>query len=183
MSVVLVVPAVSVWRASSRPGPVRVETVVSDPRPPQVRVVCGPECELRTWQRAVWQSAVWGNVVAENAREAAERDREPARPVYEGSGCPSEIVAIIHEAFAGTGHEDWAVGIAWRESRCQPGATNPNGCCVDSGLLQIRMPLHQDIVGDCDVFDPICNARAGRRIWDQCGRGPWTKPYWCSPPQ
>lgn len=98
--------------------------------------------------------------------------------------CPDDVERIIRDVFAGTGQEDFFVGIAWRESRCQPGARNPNGGQVDSGVMQIRMPLHADLVGGCDIFEPRCNVMAARRMYDICGVGPWDKAggYWCSPP-
>lgn len=98
--------------------------------------------------------------------------------------CPDDVERIIRDVFDGTGREDYFVDIAWRESRCTPTATNPNGCCVDSGLFQLRMPIHAARVAGCDVFDARCNAEGALSLYDECGIGPWDKEggYWCSPP-
>jgi hypothetical protein len=166
---------------SSPPGdPRQIETVgsastttttpLTDP-PPGVTTTTVDE--LAVWQRAVWQAAVWHNATATTTTTA------PPHSHASGGGgsseCPAEIVAIIREAFAGTGAEEWAVGIAWRESRCNPRATNPNGCCVDSGLFQLRMPIHAQRVAGCDVLDAACNARGARSLYDEVGPCPWDK--------
>lgn len=135
--------------------------------------------ELAVWQRAVWEVAVWEQATATTATtgttgtvpEPEQRSNDRPQP----TDCPPEIVAVIHDAFAGTGSEDWAVGIAWRESRCQPGATNPNGCCVDTGLFQLRLPIHEARVAGCDALDAGCNARGARSLFDEVGACPWDK--------
>jgi hypothetical protein len=169
---------------SSPPGdPRQIETVgsastttttlLADPAPGDQ---CDAECELATWQRAVWQAAVWHNATATTTTTAPPHTHSHASGGGSGSTeCPAEIVAIIREAFAGTGAEEWAVGIAWRESRCNPRATNPNGCCVDSGLFQLRMPIHAHRVAGCDVLDAACNARGARSLYDEVGPCPRDK--------
>ncbi len=181
VSVVLLVPAAFVWRASSRPDPIRVTTVTVPDNTATTATTATTVDELAVWQLAVWQAAVWDNATrpTEPAHEHPDDGYVAQTGLQDDTGCPAEIVGVIREAFAGTGYEDWAVGIAWRESRCQPGATNPNGCCVDSGIFQLRMPIHEHRVAGCDVFDPACNARGARSLFDECSTGPWTPPYSC----
>ncbi len=173
-------PAVNVWRASSRPESVTITAGAPIPTYPDLsrRDTSTTADELAVWQRAVWQATVWQNATATTTFISGTETNAGPPETYI-SECPPEIVAVIRDAFAGTGHEDWAVGIAWRESRCQPGATNPNGCCVDSGLFQLRMPIHAHRVAGCDVLDAACNARGARSLFDECGVGPWTPPYSC----
>jgi hypothetical protein len=83
---------------------------------------------------------------------------------------------VIREAFAGTGQEDKALEIAWRESRCDPGARNPSGA---SGLFQLMLPLHSGLfwqvclAGPASWHDPWCNAHAARLLYDGSGWRPW----------
>ncbi len=70
---------------------------------------------------------------------------------------------------------EWAIGIAWRESRCIPTARHPEGA---SGLFQMMLPLHRRIfeaVG-CDATqwsEPSCNVRAAWLLYQGSGRRPW----------
>lgn len=154
-------------RAVSRLGPVAVETV-TDVSAPTTTVD-----ELAVWQRAVWEVAVWEQAIATTTTAAIEVERDIPNPVSHDGGCPSEIVAIIREAFAGTGMEDWALRIAWRESNCQPGVVSGEGAL---GLFQL---LGHDDLFDGSWDDPVVNARAARALYDQCSTGPWEPPYWC----
>jgi hypothetical protein len=66
---------------------------------------------------------------------------------------------------------EWAIGIAWRESNCTAGASNPSGA---HGLFQ--MLGHHDIfvaIGCEDEFNPECNARAAWSLYQGSGRRPW----------
>lgn len=92
---------------------------------------------------------------------------------------PSEcaLADAIRAAWAGTGDEEWAVSVAWRESRCGPGARNASGA---SGIFQLMMPMHRALVAhicgepaDELVFDADCNIRAARALYDGSGRRPW----------
>lgn len=83
----------------------------------------------------------------------------------------------IRAAWADTGDGEWAVSVAWRESRCGAHARNPSGA---SGLFQLMMPLHRRLVADvCGepaddlVFDPACNIAAARALYAGSGRAPW----------
>lgn len=104
---------------------------------------------------------------------AACGPRVPNAPgTYRGDECP--WAAQIMEHWAGTGDETWAVDVAIRESRCQPEARNPSGA---SGLFQLMMPLHAqlvtDVCGSPAVFDGHCNIRAARALYAGSGRAPW----------
>lgn len=64
-------------------------------------------------------------------------------------------------------------GIMYRESRCQPGASNR--CC--HGLLQIHESwcgyLGRNL-GPCNLYDPIYNIRAARLVWLEQGYPAWS---------
>jgi len=140
--------------------------------------------EIIAWiegvQRAEWYEGVAAAAEAarmEAARAAAvERvaaPRAPAAVAAVDSGCA--YAGAIRAAWAGTGDEEWAVSVAMRESRCQPGARNASGA---SGLFQLMVPLHNqliaDVCGDAGlVFDPGCNIAAARALYAGAGRGPW----------
>lgn len=87
------------------------------------------------------------------------------------SGCDYE--GLIRSTFVED--PDWAVAIAWRESRCQPDAANPSG---SMGLFQMLLPLHDDLfyaVG-CTPdqwSDPVCNVNAAHLLYRGAGRQPW----------
>jgi hypothetical protein len=55
----------------------------------------------------------------------------------------------------------------WRESRGNPRAVNPSSRCA--GLLQIH-PCHHV----ANVLDPLCNLRAGLRLYRASGWAPWS---------
>lgn len=87
----------------------------------------------------------------------------------------------IAQAFAGSPVVDYMEHVAWRESRCDPGARNPSGA---SGALQIMLPLHHDLFAalawrGCWPYgfslwqDPGCNAYAARELYDSSGISPW----------
>lgn len=78
---------------------------------------------------------------------------------------------------------DWpdAVGVAWRESRCQPDAQNPSSSAA--GLFQIlrgtwagvgqapyRAPMP---CAWADRYAPLCNVAAARNLADAAGFSPW----------
>lgn len=112
--------------------------------------------------------------VVEDPQPVAVESYEPPHPVSD-SGCAHETA--IREAWQGTGHEDRAVIIAMRESRCQADAFNPSGA---SGVFQIMMPLHSDMVGwTCGspdmVWDAACNIRVARDLWQGSGWRPWSE--------
>lgn len=102
--------------------------------------------------------------------------------------CDDAIELIVRREFARWGEQDWAVDTAWDESRCRADVFNWNGGQRDSGVMQMRLPLHHDKFEDVgcsadDWADPFCNVRAGARLYELCGRAPWTKPsYGCRPP-
>lgn len=161
-------------RPSSYPltaGPRTTVTPRTSPPSPAVPVAVDTLASARARRDAALFTA-WVSAVAARPLPALEHP------------CPDDVERIIRDVFAGTGEEDYFVGIAWRESRCQPGATNPNGGQVDSGVMQIRMPLHANLVGGCDIFEARCNVEAARRMYDICGVGPWDKAggYWCEAP-
>jgi len=70
---------------------------------------------------------------------------------------------------------EWALRIAWRESRCVPSARNPSG---SSGIFQLQLPLHNDLLraAGCTPADwdiPSCNIRAAWLLYQGAGRRPW----------
>lgn len=166
-------------RAFSRPAPAAT-TAADLPAPADP---CDRACERATWERAVWQAAVWEQATATTTTAAVVEIDQPA--VTYGDG---EVERIIRQVWAGSGLEEWALGIAWRESRFRPWETNPNGCCVDSGLFQIRLPLHDDLIAEAaaalgrpaDWSDPWVNALAARYLAERSGTCHWDGPNYCA---
>lgn len=72
---------------------------------------------------------------------------------------------------------EWAIGIAWRESNCQP--TARNGSSGSAGLFQLLG--HEDMFryacpGQDPAMswaDPECNVRAAWHLYEGAGRAPW----------
>ena len=92
------------------------------------------------------------------------------------TGCAYE--AQIRAAFPTDG--DWAVDIAWRESRCQPDAVNWGETCAPGshahGLFQMCFPLHAPTFAAVGCADPLsadCNIRAAASLYQGSGRAPW----------
>lgn len=71
--------------------------------------------------------------------------------------------------------EDWAVRIAYRESRLIP--TAHNSCCY--GLFSIYFKVHQGWLADygvyqpSDLYNPETNARVALALYQQAGASPW----------
>lgn len=129
---------------------------------------------------------------AERYRLSAEADRQ-AKSLREAARAPqTEAPRVSTPVPAGCGHADlirsiwaseadWAISIAWRESRCSPGAKSPSGCW---GLFQLCVPLHMGIfryvcpelsaaVGNDVALDAECNVRAGWHLFQGAGKRPW----------
>jgi hypothetical protein len=93
------------------------------------------------------------------------------------TGCAYETA--IRAAFPNDG--DWAVSVAWRESRCQPGAVNRAETCAPGGshamgLFQMCYPLHAPTfaaAGCNDPLEPSCGIAAAALLYRGSGRSPW----------
>ena len=118
------------------------------------------------------QIEAWDRLMA--ALAAASQRARAEQQAIPPDGCP--YAAQIRAAFPED--PDWAVTTAWRESRCQPDARNVEGA---SGLFQMMMPLHRQLVADAcgtadpdaAVFDPACNIAAAHALYAGSGRAPW----------
>ena len=70
--------------------------------------------------------------------------------------------------------EDWAIGIAWRESRC----TNVQNREGASGQFQLMMPMHATfmaaVCGSADWANAECNIRTALKLYEGVGKGPWS---------
>jgi hypothetical protein len=89
-------------------------------------------------------------------------------------GCNPAVVNIINRDFPPRARA-WAVGIAWRESRCIPTARNRSGA---SGVFQMMLPLHNSqfrAVGcsPSQWANPYCNVAAAAHLYRQAGTRPW----------
>lgn len=106
-----------------------------------------------------------------------------------GSKCPQHYAAAIR---AGWKPGDWRKldSIMWRESRCKPTATNNNRRTADAsrGLVQLNLLAHRSWIGPLvgwnfdNLYHPETNLRVARVLYEKCGWGPWTRPYWCRRP-
>ena len=106
-----------------------------------------------------------------------------------GSKCPQHYAAALR---AGWKPGDWRKldAIMWRESRCKPTAFNGSNRTRDTsyGVTQLNMRAHRSWVGPMVGWDFTrlyhveTNLRVARKLYERCGWGPWTKPYWCRRP-
>jgi hypothetical protein len=95
----------------------------------------------------------------------------PTVPAQHVGRCVVE--PLIREIW--TADTEWALRIAWRESRCVATARNRSG---SSGIFQLQLPLHNDmlIAAGCRPEDwsiPSCNIRAAWLLYQGAGRRPW----------
>jgi len=86
--------------------------------------------------------------------------------------CTGLVFALTHLS---PGWDVWRMaGIAYRESRCQPNASN--SCC--SGVLQMhRMHVPVPSCGvwsRADLYDPWKNICAAAELWKASGYGAWS---------
>ena len=93
---------------------------------------------------------------------------------YRG-GCNPAIVQIINQKFPPSAR-GWAVGVAWRESRCIPTAANRRSSA--RGIFQMMVPLHraQFAAVGCSWTqwaNPYCNIAAAAHLYRQQGTRPW----------
>lgn len=114
------------------------------------------------------------------AVERAEAARVVVSPrVHTPSTSSCGYAEQIRAVFGPDG--EWAVSIAWRESRCTPGAKSPTGCW---GLFQLCVPLHMGIfrhvcpdlsarLGNSVALDASCNIAAAKHLFNGSGRAPW----------
>jgi len=83
----------------------------------------------------------------------------------------------IERSFSGSGLDGrYMTSIAWRESRCGPGAVSPTN---DHGLLQInRINVAWTLraAGCTNIYDPNCNSAAGVKLAQEAARI-WGDPY------
>lgn len=106
-----------------------------------------------------------------------------------GSKCPQHYHAAMA---AGWRPGEWRKldAIMWRESRCKPTAVNNNARTRDRsrGLVQLNLLAHRSWIGPMvgwnfdALYQPETNLRVARHLYEQCGWGPWTRPYWCRRP-
>ena len=90
------------------------------------------------------------------------------------NGCPAYIQNIIRRDFGRAA--PWAIGVAWRESRCQPGAANRRSAA--RGIFQMMVPLHarQFAAVGCSWrqwANPYCNIAAAAHLYHEQGTRPW----------
>ena len=106
-----------------------------------------------------------------------------------GSKCPQHYGAAIA---AGWTPNEWRKldSIMWRESRCKATAVNNNRRTRDAsrGLVQLNLLAHRSWIGPLvgwnfdNLYHPETNLRVARALYEKCGWGPWTRPYWCRRP-
>ena len=87
----------------------------------------------------------------------------------------SESVEAIIRSVWPDDLENWAVRIAYRESRLIP--TAHNSCCF--GLFSIYFTVHRAWLSDygvyqpSDLYDPRVNATVAYALYQQTGPSPW----------
>jgi peptidoglycan hydrolase-like protein with peptidoglycan-binding domain len=155
---------------------------------------------------------IWSGLTAGNGRDVgpgpfpAPMQDEPewrltaqGIPVYGNrTACTPEQAAIIAGEFANDGADaatqQWAVYIASREGGCRYEAVNINTrtkddshCTFQLNALSGMFAPHGALGRRGWTTDAVKTslqacADAASDLWVFCGRGPWTKPYTCTPP-
>lgn len=106
---------------------------------------------------------------AATAHEVAVRISPPPPPLD-----PNDVPGIIRAVWPDD-LENWALRIAYRESRYQPRVHT--WCC--HGIFQIHrdhLPWLCDLGIACtieDLYDPITNVRAAYTLYQRDGKAPW----------
>ncbi len=120
-------------------------------------------------------------------------------PVYGNrTPCTPEQAAIVAAEFANDGADaetqQWAVYVASREGGCRYEAVNINArtkddshCTFQLNALSGMFAPHGSLGRRGWSTDSVKTslqacADAASDLWVFCGRGPWTKPYTCTPP-
>lgn len=142
----------------------------------------GPQTErvVRSWQRS--NGLHVDGIVGEQTRASLNAATAPA-PTTPATRAPAPIPdpprsveQIIRDVWPDD-VEDWAVTIAWRESRHIP--TARNYCC--HGLFQMHWNVHRGWLDDYGVtsveqlYDAETNARVALALYQRNGRSPWSQ--------
>jgi hypothetical protein len=114
------------------------------------------------------------------------------------TACTPEQAAIIAAEFANDGadaeSQQWAVYVASREGGCRYEAVNINArtkddshCTFQLNALSGMFAPHGSLGRRGWTTESVKTslqacADAASDLWVFCGRGPWTKPYTCTPP-
>ena len=98
----------------------------------------------------------------------------PTAAQASSGGCNPAVAAIIRADFGRAA--PWATAIAWRESRCQPGAANRRSSA--RGVFQLMVPLHarQFAAVGCSWrqwANARCNIAAAAHLYREQGTRPW----------
>ena len=146
------------------------------PAQPAVRVIAPITTTTADWrpyvhavahaqhQRQLEYEAIRYAVALQRSVPPARVASRPRVYLRVGTGCAyASLIRSIWQRDA-----EWAIGIAWRESRCIPTAYNPSGA---EGLFQLLG--HGDLMAGCSWSDPACNTRAAWRLYEGSGRRPW----------
>lgn len=92
------------------------------------------------------------------------------RPNSQAAPSSCQYDGLIHQVWERDA--DWAVRIAWRESRCTATSYNRSGA---TGVFQLLG--HQDLLNavcmNGDGFNAECNIRAAWLLYQSSGRSPW----------
>ena len=135
---------------------------------------------VRHWQRVnglavdgvvgpATMASLDASVGGAKASQPAKRLTPPQPPA-----AATDVEGIIREVWPDD-LEDWAVRIAFRESRFVP--TAANACCY--GIFQIHYRAHRGwlpqygVNSPSDLFDPRTNAIVALALYEQTGPGPW----------
>lgn len=168
-------PKVVVSRQVKAPAPER------KPAPVKPKVHVKTQYELRREVLTTLDNTFrWVNGVAESQRRAALPKSVPVSrhitPSYGSGGSSCAYAGLIRQIWKMDA--EWAISIAWRESRCIPTALGRQG---DKGLFQLLG--HEDMFSaqGCNWADPACNATVAWNLYNW-GKGAchWRAPRYCA---
>ena len=94
------------------------------------------------------------------------------------NGNRAAVEQLIRWRWAGTGQEDKAVRIAWRESNLRPDVVSYTGCCV--GVFQLHTSFHGWRFAargwqGTPWTDAAANIDAAWHLWSEQGWRPWAQ--------
>lgn len=123
-------------------------------------------------------------MAARHAAAVALLERTRQEDALANAGNCLAVLAVAsrwfpREQLGNVGHVIWHESSpSFYSGRCNPSALNPNG--MDSGLMQLRMPLHADLfvgIPWCNyhgaVFNAVCHVHAAANLWHGAGWAPW----------
>ena len=138
------------------------------------RVQAAQMAQVQAWSAELQQGLATYKAQEEAAR-AAEAQAAEMAALSNHQAPQADIARIIHDAFAPLGQRalQWAMNVAYCESRYNPNAVNSSSGA--SGLFQFMPATWAGSPwASKSVFDPVANAQAAAWLYQRSGPGQWS---------